>query len=109
MRTKAAIAVVALLAVAGPPAALARGTVTIDGRIVAALKGHVWKPVPVVIKSKDKIRSCQAGASKSRVRLPGPAGETVRKASTVACEQPPRSEVNVASLLTGGAVFGAGG
>jgi hypothetical protein len=111
MRTKAAIAVVALLAVGGPPAALAKVSVTVDGKIVAALKAQQWRPVPLAATRKDRLKSCQVGASKSRIRIPGPAGETLRKASTVACEQPPWTSVNVASLLNaaGGAAFGAGG
>jgi hypothetical protein len=111
MRTKAAIAVVVLLATGGPPAALAKGSVTVDSKIVAALKAHQWRPVPLSTTRKDKIKSCQVGASESRIRIPGPAGETVRKASTVACEQPPWTSVNVASLLNaaGGAAFGGGG
>jgi hypothetical protein len=111
MRTKAAIAVLALLAVGGPPTALAKGAVSVDSDVVAALKAHQWRPVPLATARRDKIRSCQVGASKSRIRIPGPAGETLRKASTVACEQPPWTSVNVASLLNaaGGAAFGGGG
>ena len=62
---------------------------------------------------KDSRRSCQAGASRSRVKLPGPssAGETERRASTVACEQPPRSQPNLSGALSSaetGAIATAG-
>jgi hypothetical protein len=92
MRRKAATALVALLALAATPSALARGTVTINSRIVAELKGLPLPAVPVALTRKDHSRSCQVGASRSAVR---PANETERKAATVACEQPPRSTINL--------------
>jgi hypothetical protein len=96
MRTRAAIAVLALLALAGTPAAFAKGSVTIDGRLIAAVQGLHAHLTPVVLTKKDRMKSCQVGASRSRVRG---ATETQRKASTVACEQPPRSSVNLSGGL----------
>ena len=92
MRRKAATAVVALLALAATPTALAKGSVSIDGRLVAALKAVSASAVPVSLTRKDHMRSCQVGASRSRLHA---ASETERKAATVACEQPPRSNVNL--------------
>jgi len=94
MRAKAATAVVAFLALAATPGALAKGSVTIDGRLAAALKGLGAQVAPVGLSRKDQIRSCQVGASRSRVRA---ANETQRRASTVACEQPPRVKIVGAS------------
>lgn len=91
MRRKAVTAVIALLALAAAPSALAKGSVTIDTRLISALKVSS-AAVPVALERKDRLRSCQVGASRSRV--PG-ASETQRKAATVACEQPPRSNLNL--------------
>src|SRR5258707_11316376 len=93
MRRKAATVLVSLPALAATPAALAKGSVSIDGRIVATLK---TAPAQVALAGKDRLHSCQAGASKARVHT---ANETQRKASTVACEQPPRSQVNLSGGL----------
>lgn len=104
MRTKAATAVLALLALAATPAALAKGSVTIEGRLVAALQRLHVQVAPVALTKKDRMRSCQVGASRSRVPIPGVAGETLRNASTVACEQPTRGNLNLsAGLMSGGA------
>ena len=94
MRTKAASAVVALLALAGTPSALAKGSVSIDGKLVAALKAP--SPfAPVSLARQDQMRSCQAGAPKSRVRV---ANETERRAATVACEQPARANLDLSRI-----------
>jgi hypothetical protein len=96
MRTKAATAVVALIALAATPAALAKSSVTIDAQLIAALHGAPAQLTPVVLKRKDKMRSCQVAAARSR--LPG-ATETERRAATVACEEPALGNLNVASAL----------
>ena len=97
MRTKVATVVLATLALAAAPAAVAKGSVTIEPRLAFALEGLTAKLAPVVLQHKDKLRSCQVAAPRSRIKLPGSssAGETERRASTVACEQPPRSNLNL--------------
>jgi hypothetical protein len=101
MRTKVAIVVLALLALAAAPVGLAKGSVTIQSSLVLAFRGLHGQLAPVALTRKDKVRSCQAPASRSRIPLPGSstAGETERRASTVACEQPPRSAPNVSAGL----------
>jgi hypothetical protein len=96
MRRKAAIAAVALLALAAAPSALARGAVAIPGPLVGALKGLAPAAVPAALTRKDKLRSCQAGAPRSRVRG---TNETERRGATVACEEPTRPNLNVGSGL----------
>jgi hypothetical protein len=110
MRSKLASAAIALVAFAAAPSALASGTVTIAPGLVDTLR--VSTAATEVVR-KDNRRSCQAGASRSRVRLPGPssAGETERRASAVACEQPPRSQPNLSGALSSaetGAIATAG-
>lgn len=100
----------ALLALVAAPAAVARSTVTIAPSTLSVLRAS---GTASDVARKDTRRSCQAGASRSRVRLPGPAavGETERRSSSVACEQPPRSHVNVAGALNSaeaGAIAAAG-
>src|ERR1700674_1061065 len=95
MRTKAVAAVVALLALAATPAALAKGSVTIDGRLAASLKGPRAQLAPVTLTRRDHLRSCQVGANQARFRA---ATETERKAATVACEQPANANLNLSRL-----------
>jgi hypothetical protein len=92
----------AILALAVAPAALAKETVTIDSGLMARLQVAYAVPATAVAR-KDHVRSCQVGASRSRIKLAGAssAGETERKASTVACEQPPRSNLNLSGGLKG--------
>jgi len=97
MRRKAATALVALLALAATPSAFAKGSVTIDGQLAVALRALSAHAVPAALsRNKDQMRSCQVGASRARVRG---ATETERKASTVACEQPARANLNLPSGL----------
>ena len=92
---KAATVVLALLALTAAPAVLAKGSVTIEARLEVALQGLQANLAPVALAHKDKLRSCQAAAPRSRIKLPGSAGETERRAATVACEQPPRSNLDL--------------
>ena len=90
----------AVLVLAGAPAALAKGTVTIDSALMTKL--HVGFAAPTAaLARKDQMRSCQVGANRSRIKLAGSssAGETERKASTVACEQPARANLNLSGGL----------
>jgi hypothetical protein len=100
MHTKVATVVFAF-ALAAAPAALAKGSVTIEARLVLPLHALSGQITPIALEHKDKLRSCQAAAPRSRVRLPGSssAGETERRASTVACEQPPLSNLNLSGGL----------
>ena len=84
---RAVLAMLAVLALVAVPAAAAKSTVTIGGLALARLHAI---PLQTTIVRKETTRSCQAGASKARVKA---ANETQRRASTVACEQPPRSNV----------------
>ena len=88
--------VVAALALAAAPTAPA---VTIGNNLLAALHAHAT--TADVVSRKGKLHSCQAGDDRSRVKLPGPqiTRETERKASTVACEQPPKSGLNLGGGL----------
>lgn len=90
-----AVAALALVAVPSAPA------VTIGSGLVAALHAHAT--AADVVSRKHKLHSCQAGDDRSRVRLPGPklTRETERKASTVACEQPPKGGLNFNGGLKG--------
>jgi hypothetical protein len=95
---RATVAAVALAALATASAAPAKNTVTIGGSFVKPLRPAA---VPTPVAAKDTRHSCQAGASRKRIILPGPASvsETERKAAVVACEQPPRSHLNVSGAL----------
>ena len=90
-----AVAALALVAVPSAPA------VTIGSGLLAALHAHAT--ASEVVSQKHKLRSCQAGDERNRVRLPGPkiTRETERKAATVACEQPPKSGLNLNGGLKG--------
>jgi hypothetical protein len=107
MRAKNLLLAVALLASIAAPAALARESVTIGAGVVAALQSqaqHVHLTgvsVGRAVARKDRLRSCQAGDRRRNVHLPGPtaAGETERKAATVACEQPPRGNLDLSGGL----------
>ena len=98
---------VAALALAATPVAPA---VTIAPKLLAAL---TLRPAATaaVVEQKDKLRSCQVGdAHRAHTRSAGRAGETQRRAGTVACEQPPRSTPNLSGLSNSetGAILGAG-
>ncbi|MBV8080307.1 MAG: hypothetical protein JO186_08030 [Actinobacteria bacterium] len=104
------IILVAAVALASLAAAAGASAVTIASSRLTVLASP---PVPVTVSRKDTRRSCQVAASKARVRLPGPssAAETERRASTVACEQPPRSNLGLSGALKGaeaGAIAVAG-
>jgi hypothetical protein len=96
MRMRAATIVVALFALLAAPATLAKATVSVEGQLIAALRGGHLLGTPIAATRKDSLRSCQAGAERSRARA---ATETERRASTVACEQPPRSNLSLSSGL----------
>jgi hypothetical protein len=92
---------VAILALAFAPAALAKGTVTIGSGFLAGMRVTslvTQVSVAEATARSDRLHSCQAGARRSQARA---ANETQRKASTVACEQPPRSNLNVSNALKG--------
>ena len=88
---------VAILALGAVPGASARSSVTIANGVLAALHAHATVSQAVEREGTRKVRSCQAGDDRSRVKLPGPtvATETERRAATLACEQPPRSNLNL--------------
>jgi len=86
---------IASLVLAAAPAALARGTLSIETAQLTPL--HVAQLAPAVAR-KETQRSCQAGASRSRIHA---GNATVRRSSTVACEQPPRSNLNLSGALKG--------
>ena len=96
-----AIAVLIAVFLAAVPAAFARATVTIDvGPAVGLFRGS--SPVQTVAAGSNETqeRSCEAGKTKSRVRVGGSnrLGQVRRKGAVVACEQPPRSILNVSGL-----------
>jgi hypothetical protein len=103
------LATAALFALTAPPAALAKGSVTIGSGTLAALRSAPAQPVPAHLTSaqlaprkKDSLHSCQAGDRRSHVRTnASPVGETERKAAVVACEQPPRSGLNLSGGMKG--------
>jgi hypothetical protein len=88
---------VAALALGAAPVAPA---VTIAPKLLASLQARpVFATVPGVVTRKDRLRSCQAGTgNRAGTQAVGRAGETQRRASTVACEQPPRSVPNLPGL-----------
>jgi hypothetical protein len=88
--------VLALLALALVPAAAA----TPPPHFRVFFPHQVLKPA----KASSRHHSCTAAKPRSSVRLPGPkrVADLERKA-IVACEQPPRSEVNAAT----GGLFGS--
>jgi hypothetical protein len=109
MHTKLLLIAVALaaLALAATPVAPA---VTIAPKLLATLSLHPVSTT-VVVQQKDKLRSCQVGdGHRAHARSAGRAGETQRRAATVACEQPPRSTPTLSGLSNSetGAVLGAG-
>ena len=81
MRFAAALA--AALAFAGPAAAFG-----IDGHVRSSLRVTPLSALRQQTKGTD-VRSCQVGDR--RAKRGTPAHQTERKASAVACEQPPRS------------------
>lgn len=92
MRSPSVPVTLAVLALAAAPAASARSALSIEpARLVPSAAAHLTPAA-----KKESRRSCQAGASRSRVRA---AGETERRSSTVACEQPPRSNLNLSGAL----------
>ena len=83
------------------PAGFARARVTIDVGPAAGLFRGVTPIQTVPVGSADlQERSCEAAKSKSRVQTArlNRLGQVERKTATVACEQPPRSILNVPSL-----------
>jgi len=105
MRSMSVPVALAVLALAGAPMAFARGTLSIEADQL--LPQQIMHLAPTVVR-KETQRSCQAGASRSRVHA---AGQTERRSSTVACEQPPRANMNLSTGLKtaeAGAVAAAG-
>ena len=49
---------------------------------------------------REIVGSCQQGARKHGSPIKGTVGQGVRKASVVACEHPPRSQVNLAGATS---------
>lgn len=96
-----AIAVLIAVLLAAAPAAFARATVTVDvGPAVGFFRGITLVKTVAVGSSETQERSCEAGKTKSRVRVGGSnrLGQVERKGAVVACEQPPRSILNVNGL-----------
>jgi len=89
---------VAALALAAVPVAPA---VTLPNGLLAAL--HSTATTTAAVSAKSKQRSCQAGDERSRIKIAGPepARETERRSATVACEQPPRGNLNLNGGLKG--------
>jgi hypothetical protein len=95
------IAVTFAVLVAGAPAAFARGAVTVDvGPGAGLFRGIAPIRAVAVASTETQERSCEAGKAKSRVRVGGSnrLGQAERKGAVVACEQPPRSILNVTGL-----------
>ena len=63
MPIKAAAAVVSLLALAAAPVAFAKGSVTIDGKFLAALQPAKFPATQVALTRQDQMRSCQVPGS----------------------------------------------
>jgi hypothetical protein len=99
MHGRLASIVLAGVTLAAAPSALARNAVTISPSLLGSLSAS---SLTSDVVRKDSRRSCQAGASRSRGKLPGPSGaaETERRNSTVACEQPPRSQPKLSGALS---------
>jgi hypothetical protein len=96
-----AIAVTFAVLLPATPAAFARATVTVDvGPAVGLFRGSSPIQTVAVGSSETQERSCEAGKTKSRVRVGGShrLGQVERKGAVVACEQPPRSILNVSGL-----------
>jgi hypothetical protein len=90
---------VAALALAAAPVAPA---VTLPGGLLAALHARA-SASDAVAQKNGRRRSCQAGDERSRIRLAGPepVRETERRSATLACEQPPKTEINLNGGLKG--------
>jgi hypothetical protein len=90
---------VAALALAAAPVAPA---VNLPGGLLAALHSRSLA-TDVAAQKSGKRRSCQAGDDRARIRLAGPepVRETERKSATTACEQPPKSNLNLNGGLKG--------
>jgi hypothetical protein len=86
----------AALVLAVAPAAPA---ITIAAPMLAKL--HLHESTSQAVSRKHRLNSCQAGDRSSRIKLPGPtaARETERKAAAVACEQPPKGNLNFSGGL----------
>jgi len=98
-----AIAVLIAVLLAAVPVAFARATVTVDvGPAVVFFRGSPPIQTVAVGSSETQERSCEAGRTKSRVRVGGSnrLGQVERKGAVVACEQPPRSILNITGLKT---------
>jgi hypothetical protein len=92
---------VAALALAAAPVAPA---VTLPAGLLTALHSSSRATVSDVGTQKSsKRRSCQVGDERSRIKLAGPepVRETERRSATTACEQPPKSNLNLNSGLKG--------
>jgi hypothetical protein len=97
----AAVAIAVLLAAA--PAAFGHTTVTVDKGLAAGLfRGSSSLQTVAVGSTETQERSCEARRAKSRIRVDNSnkVGQVERKGAVVACEQPPRSFVNVSGLKT---------
>jgi hypothetical protein len=97
----------AALALTATPVAPA---VTIAPKLLATLGPQPVLKVDTTLTRKDRLRSCQVGDGKrAHAQSAGRAGETQRRAATVACEQPPRSTPKLGlSNAQAAAVLGAG-
>lgn len=87
-----------LASVVAAPAALARTSVTVDvGPAIGLFRGIA--PLHTTVAAgvgQSQERSCEARRSKSPSSTG--LGRTTRKGSVVACEQPPRSSLNLTNL-----------
>ena len=90
---------VAALALAAVPVAPA---VNVPGGLLTALHSRSLA-TDVAARKSSKRHSCQASDNRSRIRLAGPepVRETERRSATLACEQPPKSSINLNSGLKG--------
>jgi hypothetical protein len=75
--------------------------VTLPKDAVKALRADATVLTPVkIVRKRDTMRSCQAGDHRPRTRTAtANARETQRQSGSVACEQPPRSELNFSNGL----------
>jgi hypothetical protein len=83
------------------PVGFARATVTVDvGPAVGLFRGIT--PIQTVAVGSNELqeRSCEAAKSKSRAQIASSnrLGQVEHKGAAVACEQPPRSILNVTGL-----------
>ncbi len=96
-----AIAVTTAVLLGAVPAAFARATVTVDvGPAAVLFRGTSSIRTVAVGSNEAQERSCEARRAKSTVRVGGSnrLGGVERKGAVVACEQPPRSILNLTGL-----------